>query len=79
MNDLNIKRNDNFNCMIDDYESPILVVYDDILMNKKLLSEAADIFCRGRHMKISVIVLSQNLFFSCKYFRAISLNSCYSF
>ena len=72
---LDVKRDDIFSPLVDDFKGSILVIYDDIILNKKLLSDAADIFCRGRHMKISVIVLSQNLFFSCKYFRLISLNS----
>ena len=73
--DLQIKRDDTFNPLIDDFEGSILVIYDDIILNKKLISDAADIFCRGRHMKISIIVLSQNLFFNCKFFRVISLNA----
>ena len=73
--DLQIKRDDTFNPLVDDFDGSILVIYDDIILNKKLISNAADIFCRGRHLKISIIVLSQNLFFNCKFFRVISLNA----
>ena len=52
-----------------------MVIYDDIILNKKLISDATDIFYRGRHMKININVWSQNSFFNCQFFRVISLNA----
>ena len=45
--DLLIERDDTFDPLIDDFEGSILVIDDDIILNKKLISDAAYIFCRG--------------------------------
>ena len=73
--DLQMKWNDTFNPLIDDFYGSILVIYDDIILNKKLISDAADRFCRGQHKKISRIVFNTNSFFNCKYFTVLSLNA----
>jgi len=81
--DLNITRNDNFNPLIDDDEDDdisdnsnkaILVVYDDVIYNKKILETAAEVFIRGRHKNISSIFITQNLFLNNNHYRQIALN-----
>jgi len=73
---LNIERKDTFNPFLeDDLDSPLLIVYDDVLFNKKIIESAAEVYIRGRHLNISAIFLTQNLFFSNSHFRVISLNA----
>jgi len=75
-NSLNIERCDNFNPLIDnEINGHILVIYDDVLYNKKIVETAAEVFIRGRHLNISSIFLTQNIFFSNKHFRIISINT----
>jgi len=72
---IKIERNDSFNPLLEEeLETPLLIIYDDVLFNKKILENAAEVYIRGRHLKISSIFLTQNLFFSDKNFRIISLN-----
>ena len=76
IDDLNIERNDDFN-PFDELESLIgetLVVFDDVIFNENIIKIASQCFIRGRHLRISCIFLSQNLFLNNKYFRIISLN-----
>ena len=40
---LQIKRDDTFNPLVDAFECSILVIYINIILNKKLISDAADI------------------------------------
>jgi len=73
---LNIERCDNFNPLIDnEINGHILIIYDDVLYNKKIIETAAEVFIRGRHLNISSIFLTQNIFFSNKHFRIISINT----
>ena len=54
-----------------------LIVFDD-LINSKTLKEIANLFVvDGRHMKMSMIFLSQRLFVNDEYFRQISGNCDY--
>ena len=74
------KRYDTFNPLFDDFVGSILYVYDDIILNKMLISDAADILCRGWHMKRNIMVLCQYLFFNCTFFFSyITEHNTYSF
>ena len=72
--DLNIERNDTFDPFLDEISGNILIIYDDILLNKNLLAKAAEVFLRGRHFNFSVCLLTQNIFHNCKFYRTIALN-----
>ena len=50
-----------------------LVVVDDMLTESSRNEQISALFTRGRHLNISVILLSQNLFHQGKYSRDISL------
>ena len=52
-----------------------LMIFDDAIFNRKLLTLAGEVFIRGRHLKISALFCSQNLFFSDKNFRQVTLNT----
>ena len=54
-----------------------LVVLDDMLTEANRNEQVSALFTRGRHLNISVILLSQNLFHQGKYSRDISLNIDY--
>ena len=54
-----------------------LVVVDDMLTESSRNEQICALFTRGRHLNISVILLSQNLFHQGKYSRDISLNVDY--
>jgi hypothetical protein len=55
-------------------QSKSLLIFDDIILEQDKLKLAAKIFVKGRHLNLSAIFLSQNLFFSDKNFRILSLN-----
>ena len=73
--DLNIQRNDEFNPFIEKLEGSNLMIFDDCLHDKKLIELASMLFTKGRHLGISCIFITQNLFLNHKSFRHISLNS----
>ena len=52
----------------------MLVVYDDIFLRACNDERVANVFIKGRHLGISAILISQNLFMQGKYARSISLN-----
>ena len=54
-----------------------LIVYDDTILEKQALENAARVFLRGRHKSVSVIFITQNLFFQDKFYRSIFLNATY--
>ena len=74
IDDLNVKRDDNYNPLTDDTSGRTLVIYDDIIYKKEKLATCAETFTRGRHLGISVILITQNLFLNDKNYRIISLN-----
>ena len=51
-----------------------LVVYDDNFLSAAKNEAVANVFIKGRHLGISAILISQNLFMQGKYARRISLN-----
>ena len=51
-----------------------LVVYDDNFLSAANDETVANVFIKGRHLGISAILISQNLFMQGKYARSISLN-----
>ena len=52
----------------------LLVVYDDNFLQATNDETVANVFIKGRHLGISAILISQNLFMQGKYARSISLN-----
>lgn len=52
----------------------LLVVYDDNFISAANDETAANVFIKGRHLGISAIMISQNLFMVGRYARTISLN-----
>ena len=73
--DLHVIRNDDFNPVIDELNGRTLVIFDDIILNKKKLLIASESFIRSRHMKVSLVLLTQNLNLADPSYRIISLNS----
>jgi hypothetical protein len=53
-----------------------LIILDDLL-NEVYSTQVCDLFTKGSHRNISVILISQNLFHQAKHFRDISLNAIY--
>ena len=54
-----------------------LVVLDDLMNDALESSYVSDLFTKGRHDNVSVILLTQNLFHQGKHSRDISINSDY--
>ena len=54
-----------------------LIVFDDMMQEASNSEQVQSLFTRGRHLNISVIFLTQNLFHKGKHSRDISLNSDY--
>lgn len=52
----------------------MLVVYDDNFLRAANDESVANVFIKGRHLGLSSILISQNLFMQGKYARSISLN-----
>ena len=61
----------------DNFESNCLIVFDDMMEEASNSEKVQSLFTRGRHLNISVILLTQNLFHKGKHSRDISLNSDY--
>ena len=74
LDDLKINYLASFNPFEETYKEPLLLVFDDILLNKDILKIASEVFIRGRHKNISSVFLGQNPFYQDKYFRLITLN-----
>ena len=55
----------------------VLVIIDDLMEESNKRDDVKSLFTRGRHLSVSVIFLSQNLFHRGKGNRDISLNSDY--
>lgn len=55
----------------------ILIVLDDMMYEAARDKTILDVFTKGRHKNISVMLLSQNLFHQSQYMRDISLNATY--
>ena len=53
----------------------ILFILDDNFLTSANSQTVVDCFTKGRHRKISVIMITQNLFFPGKYARTIALNA----
>ena len=51
-----------------------LIIYDDNFLSAANDESVANVFIKGRHLGISAILISQNLFMQGKYARSISLN-----
>ena len=51
-----------------------LLIFDDIIMNRNIMNLASEVYIRGRHLNISCIFLSQNIFLQDKSYRIIALN-----
>jgi hypothetical protein len=58
-------------------DKPCLIILDD-LINDAYSKCVCDLFTKGSHHRnISVILITQNLFYQSKYCRGISLNAKY--
>ena len=55
----------------------VLVIIDDLMEEANKRSDVKSLFTRGRHLSVSIIFLSQNLFHRGKSNRDISLNTDY--
>ena len=75
LSDLPIIYDDNFDALAIQEPTPTLLVYDDSIFRKDRISKAAEIFARGRHKKISIILISQTLYPNCDRFRMCALNA----
>ena len=51
-----------------------LSIFDDIIFDERIIRIACECFIHGRHLRISCIFISQNLFLNNKYLLMISLN-----
>ena len=69
--DLQIKRNDTFYSIIDAFDGSILVIHDDLVLNKKSISNAADILFS--YITIFQVIWSQTEF---RLVPDISENDC---
>ena len=78
--ELNIERDDDFNPFTEEVPSTsTLIIFDDIIFEKKKIELAGQIYIKGRHLNISAIFLTQNIFLPDKNFRLITLNSTHVF
>ena len=73
--DLGVTRDDSFNPLVEDLSGNTLVVFDDVICSKDKLKIAAETYTRGRHLGLSSILLTQNLYYPDPNYRLISLNS----
>lgn len=79
--DLNVIRDDNFNPLLDSetLSGHTLICFDDTVFRPSINKIAANIFVTGRHLNISAVYLTQNIFLNDKDFRIISLNATHIF
>ena len=66
--EFNVEFNNDFNPFQEFLRDSTLLIFDDIIYNKKLLTLAGEVFIRGRHLNISSILVTQNIFLSDKKF-----------
>ena len=72
---LNIIRDDQYNPLLETGSNEqSLVIFDDVIFNPRVMKIAAESFTRGRHMNVSLIFCTQNLFLADKSYRTITLN-----
>ena len=57
------------------FNKQTLFILDDIFIDAVQSKHVVDAFTKGRHANITTILITQNLFFSGKYARNISLNA----
>ena len=55
--DLDVKRDDNYNPFTDGVNDRTLIVYDDIVDRPFKLRECASVFIRGRHMNLNARIM----------------------
>jgi len=58
-----------------DPEQHTLLIIDDVALDKEALQEASSLFCRGRHLGLSILFITQNLFLPSPHYRTLSLNA----
>jgi hypothetical protein len=58
-------------------DSELLLVLDDLIYDTINSKDMSKLFCTGRHLNLSIIFLTQNLYERGKFSRAINLNACY--
>ena len=77
---LDIKRDDDFNPLLDAVKGEkTLVIFDDCIFNQKQMKVASESFVRARHLGVSLIFLSQNLYLQDRNYRVIGLNVTHVF
>lgn len=61
----------------DDFSPDVhnLLIVDDCMLDKSILSELAGLFARGRHLGLTSVFITQSLFVKDPNFRLISLNA----
>ena len=74
-NELKITHDNDFNPFEEHLTGKTLLIFDDVIYNKKLINLAGEVFVRGRHLNVSSIFITQNLFLSNSNFRQITLNT----
>ena len=76
--DVKISYDNDYNPFIEDEgnaKSPKLLIFDDLIGDREKTSLASKIFYRGRHLNISIIFITHNLFYPNPCYRMISLNA----
>ena len=73
--ELGIIHDDEYSSFQEHVKGKTLLIFDDVIYNKKLISLAGEVFIKGRHLNISSIFITQNLFLNDNNFRQITLNT----
>ena len=77
---LDIKRDDDYNPLLDAVKGEkTLVIFDDCIFNQNQMKIASESFVRARHLGVSLIFLSQNLYLQDRNYRVIGLNVTHVF
>ena len=77
---LDIKRDDDYNPLLDAVKGEkTLVIFDDCIFNQNQMKVASESFVRARHLGVSLIFLSQNLYLQDRNYRVIGLNVTHVF
>ena len=70
-----IERIDDFQPFGHNLNGNLLLIVDDSILNKNRMQLCSSVFTKGRHEKISIILISQSLYPNCAYFRMCALNA----
>lgn len=70
-----VERDDEFQPFGHNLDGGLLLIVDDSILNKNRMQLCSSVFTRGRHEKISIILISQSLYPNCPHFRMCALNA----